>query len=357
MSLLLTPLAVRLARRHGLLDHPGGHKSHDEAVPYLGGAAILVAFLVTVTAGGVLLPIPSGRTELLVVFTAAALLAGVGLLDDLRGLGLRFRVLAEVIAAGALLMAGSGVQATGVAPVDAVLTVLWVVGITNAFNLLDNMDGLSAGVAAIAAAGFFALAALNGQFLVASLAAGVAGVSLGFLRHNAHPARIFMGDAGALFLGFLLAYLGIKLEFAGPSGLVFFVPILVLGVAIFDTTLVTATRLIHRKSPFSGGRDHVSHRLVFVGLSVRTSVALIYAAAVACAWTAVVMSRVDATTGLILMGLIVALAGFAGVVLAVVPVYETSRRRRLMLLEVRPHEPDPRPAATIRGTEPQADAG
>ena len=345
MCLLLTPVALRLARHKNILDHPGEHKSHTEAVPYLGGAAILMAFLITAGVGGLLLPLPSGRQELLVVLGAAALLAGIGLLDDIRGLGLRIRFLAEVLAAGAILAAGAGVQMTGQTWLDALLTVLWVVGITNAFNLLDNMDGLSAGVAAIAAGWFFVLAATGGQFLVATLAAGIGGVSVGFLRHNVHPASIYMGDAGALFLGFLLAYLGLKLQFDGAPRAIFFGPILVLGVAIFDTTLVTMTRLIHRRNPFSGGRDHVSHRLVFIGLPVRAAVALIYAAAVASGWLALVMWRVDSATALILMGLVIAIAIFAGVLLGAVPVYETSKRRRLMLLEVKAHEPDPQRAA------------
>jgi len=323
------------------LDHPGDHKSHEEAIPYLGGAAILVAFLVTAGVGGLLLPVTSGRRELVIVLGAAAVLAGVGLLDDLRGLGLRIRLLVEMAAASAILLAGAGVEVTGEPWLDALLTILWVVGITNAFNLLDNMDGLSAGVAAIAASWFFVLAASNGQFLVATLAAGIAGVSMGFLRHNLHPARIYMGDAGALFLGFLLAYLGIKLEFEGSPRVIFLAPILVLGVAIFDTSLVIITRLLHRRHPLRGGRDHVSHRLVFIGLPVRAAVALIYAAAVGCGWLALVMSRVDRSTSLILMGLVLSVAAFAGVLLGAVPVYETSRRRHLMLVEARRHEHEP----------------
>lgn len=346
MALVLTPLALRIARRYGILDHPGDHKSHEEAVPYLGGAAILVAFLITAAVGGAILALPSSRIELFTVLGSAALLAGVGLVDDLRGLSLRLRVLVEVSAAGAILLAGAGVQVTGQPTIDSVFTVVWVVGITNAFNLLDNMDGLSAGVAGIAAGWFFVLAASNGQFLVATLAAGVAGVSFGFLRHNMHPARIYMGDAGALFLGFLLAYLGIKLQFDGAARVFFFAPILVLGVAVFDTTLVTATRLLHRRNPLLGSRDHVSHRLVFIGLPVPAAVALIYAAAVVCGWLALVMSRVDSATALILTGLVISVAIFAGVLLGAVPVYETSKRRRLMLLEVKAHEPEPLPEAT-----------
>jgi UDP-GlcNAc:undecaprenyl-phosphate GlcNAc-1-phosphate transferase len=225
--------------------------------------------------------------------------------------------------------------------IDLVLTVIWITGVTNAFNLLDNMDGLSAGIAAIAAGFFFVIAAINGQIAVAALSIALAGCALGFLRHNFHPARIYMGDAGSLFLGFLLAVIGLKLKFQGPTRVTFMVPLLVLGAAIFDTTLVTITRLIHRRSPFAGGRDHLSHRLVFLGLPVPVAVGVVYASGISLGWVAVVMSRIAIQAGFILMGLVLTLAVAGGVVLARVPVYETSKRKRMMLQEVVSHEVEP----------------
>ena len=139
------------------------------------------------------------------------------MLDDLRGLSPVGAIVAEVAAGLAVWGVGAGVDLFGPGVTDAVVTVVWVVGITNAFNLLDNMDGLSSGVAAIAAGSIFVIAASNGQFLVAALSIGLAGCALGFLRHNFHPATIYMGDAGALFLGFVLAYLGLKLRFDAPD--------------------------------------------------------------------------------------------------------------------------------------------
>src|SRR6185295_8402540 len=152
-------------------------------------------------------------------------LAFVGLLDDLRQLNPWVRLVAEIGAGVAVWVVGAGVDLWGPSLTDALVTVVWVVGITNAFNLLDNMDGLSSGVAAIAAGSIFVIAASNGQFLVAALSIGLAGCALGFLRHNFHPATIYMGDAGALFLGFVLAYLGLKLRFDGPVDATFLVPI------------------------------------------------------------------------------------------------------------------------------------
>jgi UDP-GlcNAc:undecaprenyl-phosphate GlcNAc-1-phosphate transferase len=147
-----------------------------------------------------------------------------------------------------------------------------------------------------------------------------------------------MGDAGSLFLGFMLAVIGIKLHFDAPREITFMVPILVLGVAILDTTLVTVSRALHRRSLISGGRDHISHRLVFVGIPIRGAVSLVYAAGFSLGWLAIVMSRMDRTTGFILMGLVVATAGFLGTMLGAVPVYETSKRKRLMITEVKGHE-------------------
>jgi UDP-GlcNAc:undecaprenyl-phosphate GlcNAc-1-phosphate transferase len=338
LSWWLTPLALRYARRRDIMDVPGSHKSHATAMPYLGGLAIAAAFAVAVMVAAAVHQPPSGLGELATVLAMALALAAIGLVDDLRGLGVLVRLGAQVAAGASVWFLGAGVQLFDVGALDLVVTVLWVVGITNAFNLLDNMDGLSGGVAAIAATTFAVIAMLNGQYLVAALGAALAGCAAGFLRHNFYPARIYMGDAGSLFLGFLLAYLGVKLRFEGPTYVTFFVPITVLGVAILDTMLVTVTRLQHNRNPFLGGRDHVSHRLVFVGVPVPYAVSLIYAAAIGHGWLAIAMSRVDVTTNFILMGLVLTADLFLGVILAQAPVYETSRRRRLMLQEVVEHE-------------------
>jgi UDP-GlcNAc:undecaprenyl-phosphate GlcNAc-1-phosphate transferase len=208
--------------------------------------------------------------------------------------------------------------------------------------MLDNMDGLSAGTAAIAAFFIFVIAADGGQFLVATLAIGLAGCAVGFLRSNFHPARIYMGDAGALFLGFMLAVLAMKLKFLEAPRLVgLAVPVVLLGVPIFDTTLVTLNRLIQHRSPASGGRDHSSHRLVFVGIPVPAAVTLIYAGAISLGYLALVVSRVDSDTALILLSWIALVTVVFGVLLSQVPVYETSRRRHVMLQTVQRHESEP----------------
>jgi len=326
LSLILTPLAMRLAVARDVLDLPGGHKSHQSPVPYLGGVAIVLAFSVIVGAASIIDSSTRGDAELLKVLGIAIGLSAIGLIDDLRGLPSLFRLALEVGSGVALHALDIGVKFTGSSALDLIVTILWVVGLTNAFNMIDNMDGLSAGLAAIAAVSFFAIAAANGQYLVAGLAAGIAGCALGFLRHNYHPARIYMGDAGAYFLGFMLAYLGLKIQFLGnPQNNTFIVPIMVCSVAIFDTSLVTMTRLFHRISPLTGGRDHTSHRLVKVGLPIRVAVGLIHLAGASVGVLAFVIARVDDTSGWILAGLAAALMAGFGAMLAVVPVYETSR--------------------------------
>jgi UDP-GlcNAc:undecaprenyl-phosphate GlcNAc-1-phosphate transferase len=191
---------------------------------------------------------------------------------------------------------------------DIAITVLWVVGITNAFNLLDNMDGLSSGIGAVAAAYFLLMAAMNGQFLVGGLAAAVLGACVGFLLYNFNPARIFMGDSGSLFLGFLMAALAIKLRFpANVVWVTWMVPVLVLGVPLFDTTLVVISRLRRGVNPFTTpGKDHVSHRLVDRGWTRKEATLLHYLAGCALGILAIFISLASPREGYVIVGAVVA---------------------------------------------------
>ena len=334
---VLTPLLLALAVRKQVLDVPDERKAQTSPVPYLGGIAIVGGFSAMVFAAAALDHATSVLIELAFLLGTGLVLATMGLIDDLRGGISPYVRLALEIAAGAVVYrTGSGALLGGPGWVDLVLTVLWVVGITNAFNLLDNMDGLSAGVAAIAAGAFGLLAALHGQFLVAALAAATAGCAAGFLRHNFHPAKIYMGDAGSLFLGYLLAVLGLKITLTGtPPVVALWVPLVVLGVPLFDTTLVTWQRLAHGRNPLDGGRDHSSHRLVWVGVPVPVAVCLLYAAGVCLGWLGILLARLDTTSGLLLVAFVMTVGLFLLVLLAAVPVYENSRQRRAMLRVVR----------------------
>ena len=277
LSMVLTPLALHIALRHGILDHPGPAKAHAEAVPYLGGAAIALAFAVAVLVATVAHPPGQGLGQLAAIMALALMLAALGLLDDLRGTPIWLRLALEAGAGAALWAMRVSTHLAGFShPANAVTTIAFVIIVTNAFNLLDNMDGLSAGVAAITLLGIFGVAAYHGEFLVAALAVALAGCAMGFLRHNFHPASIYMGDAGSLFLGFLIATLALKLRDAPYTRVDMAVLVAVLWVALLDTGLVAVTRALRKTSPFKGGQDHTSHRLVHLGFSVRVAVALIY---------------------------------------------------------------------------------
>ncbi|HEV2368602.1 MAG TPA: MraY family glycosyltransferase, partial [Acidimicrobiales bacterium] len=207
LSLLLTPLALRVALRTKLLDAPSSVKAQANPVPYLGGTAIVITFSLLVIVAAAIRPPVSGSGQLGVIVAIGVGLSIVGLIDDIRGLSPWLRLILETGAGIGIYVTGTHADLFGSRALDAPLTVLWTVAVVNAFNLLDNMDGLSAGVAAIASLSTFFIAFLNGQFLVATLVLALVGCAVGFLRHNFHPARIYMGDAGSLYLGYLLAVL------------------------------------------------------------------------------------------------------------------------------------------------------
>jgi UDP-GlcNAc:undecaprenyl-phosphate GlcNAc-1-phosphate transferase len=266
------PLTVRLANRFSLVDHPAEHKYHDHATPYLGGFALAVGL---VAVGGVAAGVEG---QLAVVVLGAVALSIMGLMDDQRLVRPWTKVVVEVAAGLGLWLVGIRGGFGAFTPADLLVTVLWVVAVTNSVNLLDNMDGIAAGVAAISALAFFTIAALNGDYLVASLSLAVASACLGFLVFNFPPAKVFMGDAGSLMLGFLLAALGLKLDLVGDQGFIrAAVPVLVLGVPLLDTLLVIMIRLREGRPIYVGGTDHSTHRLASLGLSPRWVAGMVYA--------------------------------------------------------------------------------
>lgn len=268
-----TPLVRYAALQLGILDQPSARKIHRAPVPLMGGAAIYVAFIAALTLWGE----RSYVNEVVGIFVGATLVSLVGALDDSRGVGSYLKLLFQVVAACILVFSGVQVRLFD-GFLDVILTLFWVVGVTNAFNLLDNMDGLSSGVATISAAFFTLLAAMSDQYLVGTLAAALCGACVGFLVYNWNPARVFMGDTGSLFLGFLLAAVGIKLRFpANTASITWMIPILVLALPVFDTSLVFISRLRRGKNPLTtAGKDHVSHRLALRTGSQREAVLLCY---------------------------------------------------------------------------------
>ena len=316
ISLILVPLVRRIAISRTIMDAPGGHKSHTLPVPYLGGLAMVVAFSVAVIAGalvrqdlsfvdgaisfnpgGIFEPGASTLGELLLVLALALALSVMGLVDDLRGLHPYVRLAVELGVAVALIAYGIQLKSPLPDSIDTIITVIWIIGITNAMNLLDNVDGLAAGVTGVAGATFFVLAYANNQPFTALLAIGLAGCTLGFLRSNFHPAKIYMGDAGSLYLGFLLSYIGLKIKVDSRETSQFFVPAVVLGVALLDTTLVVISRIKRGVSPFEGGKDHVSHRLMRLGVSVRRGVTIILLAACMLGCIGIALSKAKSDVG------------------------------------------------------------
>jgi UDP-GlcNAc:undecaprenyl-phosphate GlcNAc-1-phosphate transferase len=259
-TLLLTPIAVRLALRYDVIDRPdtagAEHKTHSTAIPYLGGLAVGVGMAVV----GVLLAGTNGR--LLTVLGAALMLAAVGLADDVQSVNPWIRLGFEAAAAVALWTVGVRAGAFETVLLDLPLTVLWVVAVVNAFNMIDNMDGIAAGVAATSAAGIAVIAASDGDFLIASFALATAGAAVGFLYYNVPPARIFLGDAGSMLLGFLIAALTLDLDL--PVGSVaprLLSTVLLAAVPLFDLSVVVIARIRDRRPLLRGSTDHTSHRL------------------------------------------------------------------------------------------------
>ncbi len=275
-----TYLAREIALRTGSVDHPGRGKQHARPTPLLGGVAIYIAFIATLLLVGDRLHID----QAIVLLVGASLASLLGLWDDRRPISPAAKLLGQTVAAVVVVLAGVRIRLTGFEVVDFMLALAWILYVTNAFNLLDNMDGLAAGVGAIASAAFLALAAMNGQYLVGALAAALLGACTGFLFFNFNPARIFMGDAGSLFIGFVMAGLAIKIRLPSQSMTVsWMVPIIVLGIPIFDTAFVTLSRLIRGRPFWLGGADHVSHRLLSLGYGPRRVALILYAAGGACA--------------------------------------------------------------------------
>ncbi|MEY2763398.1 MAG: hypothetical protein RLZZ43_1213 [Actinomycetota bacterium] len=334
MSLVLVPVVREYARSRQIHDVPGGHKSHTAPVPYLGGVAMVVAFSLTMVLGVLLqrnttisgqqisfniesLALRSDTLlrEFVVVIALALLYSTMGLIDDLRGLSPRLRFVVGLGIATSLVVYGVRFSSPLPTFIDGLISVVWILGITNAFNLLDNIDGLAAGTAAVAAGAFFFIAVINDQQNGALFAIALAGAMLGFLRSNFHPATIYMGDAGSLFIGFLMAYLGLKMRTSVTEIPQLFAPIVVLGVAVLDTTIVVVSRVRRGVSPFTGGQDHLSHRLRRLGLSVRRAVTTLLLASIALGVLAVGLSEASAAIGYWFLGAVTVSGLMATVVL------------------------------------------
>ena len=330
----LSGLVRRWAPRLGLVDAPGGRKAHRAPTPLGGGVAIWLTTVLVLALGA--LAIVLGRDtlpgslavhadglwsragELALILGLATAVMAMGLADDRVGLGWRLRLAVQV--ALALILVASGVRVTLFWPfthpvVGGALTVLWVVGLTNAFNFLDNMDGLAAGVGLIAALLFAGAQVAVGGYFVPAVLLVLVGALGGFLVHNRHPARLFMGDAGSNFLGFLLGALTVAGTYAkgrsSPFGVL--APLLVMAVPLYDTTSVILIRIREGRSPFQADRRHFSHRLVERGLTPPWAVRTIDLVTLAGGLGALLLHRLDALGACVVVAQTACLLGLVAI--------------------------------------------
>lgn len=324
LALIATALMIRLAPRFGLVDKPGGRKIHDNPKPLGGGVAIFIAFALPMLLGLAIVNFADlalvrrfishpdavafitgaqHQTKLSLGLLAVMLiLHSMGLRDDRKALGPYVKLGVQLAATAALVTIFDmrALTALGYWP-SLVVTVLWIVGITNAFNFLDNMDGLSAGVAAVCASAFLITAISIEQWFVAATLALLLGALLGFLVFNFPPAKIFMGDSGSLLIGFVLGVLTVRTTYLAPGQdfgrgwYAVFAPVIVLALPLYDLIVVSIIRISRGMSPFVGDTNHFSHRLVARGMSRRTAVLCLYLVTAATSVAAIILPQVRST--------------------------------------------------------------
>jgi len=322
VTALALPFIIKKALRSGFVDHPGPRKSHAAPMPYGGGLALAFGHLFALAAGfgvcwliskGTTLGLPSSvthyapgaltkSTELLLLGVWSLVILVLGTADDRWKLSPKVKLLVETLAATGFVLGSERLslfwEGTLIADVVGVaVTVLWIVGVTNAFNLLDHMDGLTGGVTLLTCATFAAIAAVTGQWFVAAALASLAGAAAAFLIFNFPPARVFIGDGGSLFVGFTLSALTVTFTFYEPAAnrraFSWAIPLVVLAVPLYDMMSVILTRLRNRRPIFEGDRNHVAHRLVALGMTPRGAALTVYAMTAMTGLAAVLLLQVD----------------------------------------------------------------
>ena len=302
LSLFFVPIVKKIGLRFNIVDKPGNRKVHKQPIPCIGGFAIYLVIMVVVfgslfslylvnrsPVGAKFIPqiiaqiplIEIASLRLIAIMGGATVILGIGLLDDIVGVmfDYRLKLFIEILIAFLLTLFGIKVDFLGNDILNSIVTIIWIVGITNAFNLLDNMDGLSSGVAHICCMLLFFVAARQEQFFVALLFLSIAGSLLGFLYFNYHPAKIFLGDTGALFIGFMIATGTVLQSFGTVQSQSFFpilMPLIIMSMPIWDTTRVVFIRFLEGRPIFQGDQRHISHRLVEMGMTQRQAVLTVY---------------------------------------------------------------------------------
>lgn len=330
------------------MDTPSGQlKKHTAPIPYMGGLAIYFAFLIGVLSALVLAPPPDfGRVLALLV--GGTIVALLGLADDLFSLSPAVKFFFQILAASLLVVFGMKLEFMPSHPVlETALTVFWVVAVTNAINLIDIMDGLAGGVALIACLGFVFVPFLGSQSYVPLTAAALGGSVLGFLPFNYQPARIYMGDSGALFLGFILAGIAMGHGYTQVNVVGLCAPLLILGVPLYDTALVMALRLLKGRSMFRGSNDHLALRLRVLGFTVKQAVHSLWVLSFVLVVGAGLLVRVSEKRALVFILLVFLAAMIFTIFVSSIPVDEgTSKVRespfRVFLRDHSKSKPSPR---------------
>ena len=311
-----TPAVKMLAIRIKAVDVPrDSRRMHKTPIPRLGGLAIFLGFLVSI--------LIFGRTgpQMAAILVGAILLVALGMVDDVVALKPGIKFLGQIVAALIPTLAGvvitrftnpfsaGGYFNLGILSIP--VTILWIVGITNAVNFIDGLDGLACGVSAIATVTMFVIAVLYSEYQIALMMAALAGACLGFLPYNMNPAKIFMGDTGSMFLGYILAVTSIQGLFKFYAVISFAVPFILLGLPIFDTAFAIIRRLAHGQSPLQADRGHVHHRLIDLGFDQKQSVAILYAFSAVLGLTAVLLATTNEAK-LVILALAVLICFFLG---------------------------------------------
>ncbi|KXZ40532.1 UDP-GlcNAc:undecaprenyl-phosphate GlcNAc-1-phosphate transferase [Alkalithermobacter thermoalcaliphilus JW-YL-7 = DSM 7308] len=309
ISYFFTPLAIKLAHKLGAIDVPKDNRRvHKTPIPRLGGISIFLGFL------SAYFYIGSFNSKILGMFLGSMLIVLLGVIDDIKEINPKAKLTGQILAALIAIFSGiriswvtnpfgieSNLIALGVLSIP--ITIIWIVGITNTVNLIDGLDGLAAGVSAIASITLAFIAYVNNQEISAILLMGLTGAALGFLPYNFNPAKIFMGDTGSLFLGYILSVIAIDAVIKSATALAVIIPVLALGLPIFDTTFAIVRRLLNGKPIMQADKGHLHHRLLSKGLSQRQTVLILYCISSFLCISALILSRSDVFESILVLSL------------------------------------------------------
>ena len=312
LTFVSTPFAKMIAEKVGAIDVPkDGRRMHKKPVPRMGGLAMFYGFLVSVL---VFIPI---EPQMLGMLAGSLIIVALGVIDDRKALSAKPKFIVQILSACIPVLCGLSIKFITLpfigriniaSPYSQIISVFWIVAITNAMNLIDGLDGLAAGVASIASLSILFISIIMGNFEAAMISAALVGCCVGFLPFNSNPAKIFMGDTGATFLGYMLGCISIQGAFKSYALISFVIPVIALGLPIFDTAFAIIRRIMKHKPIMSADRGHLHHRLIDIGFNQKQTVIILYSASTLLGLSAVVMAARGLLKGLLLIAAIIPVA-------------------------------------------------